>query len=155
MKNIIKISIVVCIIVVLGLIIYLLLNLIPVYIYDSNTTGKVIEKIEDIELCKNLINKKYETILYGNPMELKKMYNGKYYDKINEFSNSKKYQALLDGFYMINVDKVYKKFYNVYILKYNICYLDNTEEQITTIIKFNHNKTRAIIIYDDMFEVKE
>lgn len=137
--------------VVLGLIIYLAFNLTPMYIYNSNTTGKIINNVDEIEMCNRIINKKYEILLYGKTEQLNNMYINKYHNSINLFNDSKEYEKLLDNYYMQNVDKVYKKLGNVYIVKYIVNYLDNSSEDFTTIIKMNSTMSRAVIIYDDMF----
>lgn len=137
-----------CIILIVVMAIYMLLDIIPMWLYGSDTTGKEITNIEDINICKKIINKKYETILYGREGQLKNLYAIKYYDDIDNVTSNVK---LLNDFYMVNINNVYRKFNNVYIVKYIVDYLDNSNEEFTIIIKMNSDKSKAIIVYDDMF----
>lgn len=137
-----------CIILIVVMAIYMLLDIIPMWLYGSDTTGKEITNIEDINICKKIINKKYETILYGREGQLKNLYAIKYYDDIDNVTSNVK---LLNDFYMVNINNVYRKFNNVYIVKYIVDYLDNSNKEFTIIIKMNSDKSKAIIVYDDMF----
>ena len=149
-----KIIIITGIIITLITIIYILNLLIPVTIYDSKTSGKEINNEKDVNLCKNIINKKYEIILYGRYEELKKLYIDSYKDKIIEFNDSILFNKLLDKFYIVTIDNIERKLNNTYIVKHTLMYSDYSQDNITTIIKFNYDKTKATIIYDDIFEVK-
>lgn len=137
-----------CIILIVVMAIYMLLDIIPMWLYSSNTTGKEITNIEDINICKKIINKKYEIILYGREEQLKDIYARKYYDSIDNINSSEK---LLNDFYMVNINTVYRKINNVYIVKYIVDYVDNSNEEFTMIVKMNSDKSKAIIVYDDMF----
>jgi len=138
-----------CIILVIVSVIYMVIDIIPMWLYNSNTTGKEIRNIEDIDICKKIINKKYEIILYGREEQLKNIYASKYYDYIDNMSNNS--EKILNNFYMVNINNVYKKLSNVYVVKYTVDYLDNSEEEFTIIVKMNSDKSKAVVIYDDMF----
>lgn len=140
------------ILVVFGIGIYIVMSLIPMYIYNSNTTGNLINNVDEIEMCNRLINKKFEILLYGKVNQLYDLYSNKYNTYIESFENSNEYIDLLDNFYTQNIDRVYKKIGNVYIVKYIINYLDNSSEEFTIIVKMNSSMKRAIIIYDSMFD---
>lgn len=140
-----------CIILVVVLVVYMTFDVIPLMLYNSNTTGKEDNNAEDIEYCKKIINKKYEIILYGRNEELKKLYNKKYYNLIDNFNETKYNDTLLNDFNNVNITNVYTKINNVYIVKYKVEYVDNSSEIFTIIIKINSEKTKAVIIYDDMF----
>lgn len=147
-KNILLI----CVFILLALVIYILFNIITVYIYNSNTAGTILNKAEEVEICNRIINKKYEIILYGETKQLINIYANKYIPDIEKFENSEEYEKLLESYSIHNIDEVYKKIGNVYIVKCTVGYLDGSLKEFVTIIKMNFNRSKAVIIYDNMFE---
>lgn len=132
-------------------VIYVFFNIISMYIYNSNTIGRSVNNVDEINVCNKIINNKYEILLYGRISKLNTLYTNKYNEKIMMYENSAEYNNLLENYFDHTINTVYKKFGNVYVIKYNVNYLDNSSKEFTMIIKFNFNKKRAIIIYDDMF----
>jgi len=118
--------------------------------YNSDTIGTIVENTDEISICKKIINKKYEILLYGQVSQLKSLYVSKYKEKIDELENSKMYEKIIKSYEDHNIDIVYKKAGNVYIIKNIVTYSNYPEEIFTTIIKLNRDKSKAVIIYDDM-----
>lgn len=155
MKNGIKIFVVLCIVIVISIVLYWCVDIIPMYGYDSTTKGNIVENIDEKEICGNIINKKYETLLYYDVSQLNSMYINKYSEKIKQFSSTSDYEYILNEFHSIKINEISKKSNNTYIIDYAVCNKDNSENQVTTIIKFNRNMTRVVIVYDTTFEVSD
>ena len=89
------------------------------YGYDSTTKGNIVENIDEKEICGNIINKKYETLLYYDVSQLNSMYINKYSEKISRFSSTSDYEYILNKFHSIKINEIYKKSNNTYNYKVN------------------------------------